>query len=140
MSRPFIVLNIKIILIMSYFYQPETLEVFTKFEQRFKDRQPALIEHLRGRNGKEPFYIIADNLIRWAKAHKKLNVGTEIKDDYVAQESFIAIAIGLSQMGASPGVIAMEKRWTIDSKEGSVLCDLILKALEIAGIDQTLVF
>ncbi len=115
-------------------FQTETLNIFTQFKHNFKDRQYALIEHNIGQDKGEPLYIMADCLIRWAKAFKKHNDDLLCRDWY-SLEQFKSIASGILALGNCQGIIALEKNLR-DSKDNSVLDHLIIKACELAGITK----
>lgn len=116
---------------MIHQYQSETLAVFTAFESKFKDNQHALQEHRKGVLHNEPIYIMADALIAYAKAYKKR---FDQLDDYVIQY-FKPMCYCILQLCNIQGAYALRMGMTHDSKDNSVVCDLIEKACEIAGID-----
>lgn len=116
-------------------YQQETLTIFKQFEHLFNDNQSALSVHLLGKRMGEPFYVMADGLIRWAKAHEKY-YGSPLGKDYYCRPLFIAIAYALTQAGSTIGVIALDKGITTDSKDNSVLFNLVMEACRIAEINS----
>ena len=118
---------------MKYVWSVETAVIFKQFEHQNRDTTYSTMEHRLGVEKLEPMYVIADNLIRWAKAHAKQN-GALLGTDYYSKEGFVSIAYGVLHMASSQGVVALEKGLTRDSKDNSVLSHLINKACELAGI------
>lgn len=118
---------------MTYLYQPETERIFKKFELSFKDNQPCLQAHRRGKMECEPLYIMADCLIRYAKAFVKND--SKVCRCSFTEPLFKQMAYAVIQFGNLNGAASMENGWMTDSKDNAVICHLIEKACEIAGID-----
>ncbi len=118
-----------------YNYQPETLCVFEGFTSQFKDEQYALRAHRVGYAHEEPLYVLADQLIRYAKMYNVRFTDHKIGQDSFASLPFSHLCHAVLQLSAMDGGCAMGQNRTNDSKDNSVVNALIEKACEIAGIN-----
>ena len=115
-------------------WQPETLAIFKKFEGQFKDDQYALRAHRIGKDADEPLYVMADALIRYAKQHRA-RFEDGIGADYYCLPYFKSIAYSIIQLASMDGGVAMSLEITTDSKDNSVVNELIEEACRLAGVD-----
>jgi ABC-type transporter Mla subunit MlaD len=120
-------------------YQPETLAALDKL----RATAPNTIAErsaLAGFRMAEPYLVIADQLIRIAKAYKN-EFGRTIAEDYMANSEFAAMLSGLRGMLNFDGAALWEAnhnsntRRTRDTKDNQLIDTLIMTACEIAGID-----
>lgn len=120
-------------------YQPETLAALDKLRAT-SSNTIAEQSALAGFRMAEPYLVIADQLIRIAKAYKS-EFDRPLGNDYMAKDEFAAMLSGLRGMLNFDGAALWEAnhnsntRRTRDTKDNQMMDTLILTACEIAGID-----
>ena len=110
----------------NYSYQTETVEVSESLPARVVNTQ----SHQIGMNGAEPLIVIADALVRYAKAYQT-RLGGGIGEDYVLGDYFLSIAKSVKGLCDGDGAVAMETGRSTDSKDNSAVCKILETALDI---------
>lgn len=114
-------------------YQKETMDAYGKLEV-------GSLEHdsqKRGIEGYEPLILIADSLLRYAKAFRG-RYERPISDYTRIKSGFVAAINGVWRLCYEGiGAIAMEDGSIIDSKESGCIKKVLLTAVKEAGLTKT---
>lgn len=80
----------------------------------------------------EPLLVIADSLLRYAKAYRARFDGP-ISGDGVGSEAFRAMIAGVKCFLDFDGAVALERGITTDSKDNAAMCDVLQAVCDAAG-------
>ncbi len=114
----------------SYAPQAETLAGINSIHVNVIDGQSARLGLANG----EPLLVIADALLRYAKAYKA-RFGDNIGDDYHAATAFSDMLSGVKVLLDHDGGVALERGITTDSKSNGAMSELLDGVCQAAGID-----
>jgi len=117
---------------LQFGYQKETMDAYKNLEKETLeyDRQK------RGIEGYEPLILIADSLLRYAKAHRS-RYERPISDYPRVKSGFAHAVNGLWRLCEGIGAIAMEDGSIIDSKESGCIKKVLLAAVKEAGLTKS---
>ena len=114
----------------NYAPQPETLAGINSIPANVIDGQSARLGLAHG----EPLLVIADALLRYAKAYKA-RFGDAVGEDYHAVTAFGDMLAGVKTLLDHDGGVALEKGITTDSKSNGAMSELLDAVCQAAGID-----
>ena len=115
---------------MNYEWTNETLAVFKKH----RSKQPTGVEHAAGEKYMEPVYVMLDSLLQYCKDFTEWAERT-VSEESLLEEYIRPILRGMLDLGNYPGGVAM-RQGRLDSKDNSVINDLVDEICKISGIDR----
>ncbi len=113
-----------------YKYEPETIKAAAKIPAGTVNAQ----SHRIGMEQGEPLIVIADALLKYAKAYAQRFDGP-VFNDGVGGDAFKDMLKGVKTFLDFDGGIALAKGITTDTKDNGAVMDIIEATCKFAGID-----
>lgn len=113
-----------------YRLQPATMQALGKVPHGTVNARSVAL----GLDSGEPLLIIADALLRYAKAYRR-RFGGFVANDGVGGDAFRAMLRGVKVFLDFDGGVALERGLTTDSKDNAAMCDILQAACEAAGLE-----